>query len=62
MIKKFLAVILAFLFVVSLAQKRTASADFGNRVEEPGALEANFPRLVDWLPPDWDYRKSHTIN
>ena len=60
--KKFFAVMLALLSFVFLAQARTVSSDFGNWVEEPVAVEANFPRFVDWLPPDWDYRKSHTIN
>ena len=62
MIKKFFAVMLVLLSVVSFDQARTVSADFGNWVEEPGAVEANFLKFVDWLPPDWDYRKSHIIN
>ena len=60
--KKFFAVMLALLSFVFFAQTRTVSSDFGNWVEEHVAVEANFPRFVDWLPPDWDYRKSHTIN
>jgi hypothetical protein len=61
MIKKIFAVMLVLLFVVSFARTRTVSADFDNWVEEPGAVEANFPKFVDWLPPDWEYRKNHTI-
>ncbi len=62
MIKKFIALMLALLPVVFFSHTRTVSSDFSNRAGEHGAVEANFLMFVEWLPPSWDYRKSHTIN
>jgi len=61
MIKKYFALMLALLSVVIFARTRTVSADFDNWIKEDVSVESNFLMPKAWLPPEWDYRKSHTI-